>query len=300
MNLKLKKTIFFSVILFKGLTAWSTEWALPHVSVAHVRTEPRHGAELSTQALMGTPLRVVERRDGGWSLVEMPDGYTGFIIDNSLTFKPDSSMNEWRESERMIVTARHQVWAYEDSIGFREVTDLVAGDIVEREGDLSGLRTMIKLPDGRTGWVHSTDVEPLSGFSKEDVAAAIEIARAQMGTPYLWGGLSVKGMDCSGLVKIAFMAQGKIMPRDASQQARVGEVVEISALKPGDLVFYGNPATGRINHVAIYIGGGMVIESAGRVRLTPVPLAGNVVSCRRVAGDAVPSVDSHQWYINSK
>ena len=63
-----------------------TEWAIPHISAAHVRTEPRHGAEMSTQALMGWPIAVLERLPDGWSYVELPDGYRGYVIDNSLYF----------------------------------------------------------------------------------------------------------------------------------------------------------------------------------------------------------------------
>lgn len=83
----------FSILQVSG------QWALPHISVAHVRTEPRHGAEMSTQALMGTPLRVVNKTDNGWMEIEMPDGYRGYIISNSLTFLDDDAMAGVAEKE---------------------------------------------------------------------------------------------------------------------------------------------------------------------------------------------------------
>lgn len=288
---------FFSILLLviSYLPAMA-QWALPHVSAAHVRTEPRHGAELSTQALMGTPLQVDSVTSSDWVAVTMPDGYKGFVIGNSLTMMDTAAFDRWRGAMRGVVTARHEVRAYNDTLGYEPVADLVAGDIVEILPDSVELRCHVALPDGREGWVFRSEIVSLDSLCYESMEDILSMARAQTGVPYLWGGLSVKGMDCSGLTKLAFFSAGIILPRDASMQAFIGEPVEIDSLKPGDLVFYGNPDTGRINHVAIYEGNDRVIEAAGRVRHNTLHGAGKYVTSRRITPGTLPTVSTHPWY----
>ncbi len=289
-----------SILLLVFCCPAYAQWAMPHISVAHVRTEPRHGAEMSTQALMGTPLRVDSVTKSGWVAVTMPDGYKGYIIDNSLTMLDDKAMNDWRDSSRGIVMASHEVRAYVDSLSYEPVTDLVAGDIVALAGNGDGLRRKIVLPDGREAWSFCADIMPLDSLVFTGVDHIIEMARRQMGVPYLWGGLSTKGMDCSGLTKLAFFSSGYILPRDASQQAVAGEKVAVDSLQRGDLVFYGKPETGRINHVAIYEGDGIVIEAAGRVRRNRVGDAGKVITARRLHVASTSTVRGHPWYYSRK
>ena len=124
------------------------------------------------------------------------------------------------------------------------------------------------LYDGYEGWVSDKQLrlsndcppEPPMGNESDPVA----VAEQYLDAPYLWGGRTIMGIDCSGLVQVVFRACGKRLPRDASQQAQCGVAVPFSELKSGDLAFFSNPE-GKIIHVGIADGDGGIIHSSGYV-----------------------------------
>jgi hypothetical protein len=116
--------------------------------------------------------------------------------------------------------------------------------------------------DGQIGWIvydHAVikTKSPFAGNGSPD--GIIESIEVFLGTPYLWGGISSRGIDCSGLVYMAYRHNGILLPRDADQQYLQGESVSSPYLQPGDLLFYGNGETA--THVAIYAGDGWMLES---------------------------------------
>lgn len=117
-------------------------------------------------------------------------------------------------------------------------------------------------------------LEILSGASKKGIVATagtpVETALAYHGVPYLWGGETVRGFDCSGLVLYVFRQHGVVLPHYSGSQFRLGEKVEISGLLPGDAVFFGSP----IHHVGLYMGGGYYIHA---------PRTGDFVKISRLA-----------------
>src|SRR5690606_22601832 len=144
----------------------------------------------------------------------------------------------------------------------------------------------VRYPDGRIGYIQSNQLQPFATWLNTTQLTAenvLKTANTMMGLPYLWGGTSVRGVDCSGFTKTAFYMNGLIIPRDASQQVLAGEPIDVLSggvfdvekalrnLKPGDLLFFasgtGRPANARVTHVALYLGNGEFIHAAGLVRI---------------------------------
>ncbi len=293
-------------------------WALPRISVACLRTRPGHDAEMASQALMGMPLRVLDN-DGEWLRVQTPDGYISWVVNNSVAMKTPEQMGEWRRARRLVVTSPYQVRAYRDAkvSGVRDVvTDLVSGDIVEGNLDkkVRG-RVQVTLPDGRSGWCDASALTPIEEWATQDFNAEVilDMAYSMEGTPYLWGGTSPKTLDCSGLAKVSYLANGIILMRDASQQATTGTRIEAAdwrQCKAGDLLFFGNPKTGRVTHVAIYDHDGDYVHSSGRVRRnsvnpdSPAYLTTPFLHAVRIDGNigtrGITAVRNHPWYFGYK
>ncbi len=300
-----------SIILLPDATV-EKPWALVSISVACLRGEPRSGAELVSQAIMGTPVKVLEC-DGGMSRVQTPDGYISYVTDSSLQFLSDNEFSAWKKARRMVVTANLSM-AYENPEENIDaaVSDLLLGNIVEYKGENGGF-FFVSLPDGRTGYVKKTDVKDFSEWAKQnfDMQTIERSARRMMGTPYLWGGMSAKMADCSGFVRTAYFSNGIILQRDASQQALTGKKIDPkkwrTEAEPGDLIFIGTKS-GKVTHVAMYVGNSKYIHSSGRVKINSMDSSADdyldyvFLSMSRIKGEigtkGIVAVRDHEWYFN--
>ena len=292
------------------------KWAIVNLSVASLRTAAKHSAEMSTQATMGTPLRILEK-DGNWLRVQCPDGYIAYIPSSSVAKKSAEEMKQWRNSPRFIVTATSPPRVYRNSTtsGMRDVVgDLVLGSIVEIPASAPNVqdgRLEILLPDRRRGFVEANALESIGHWASQDFDAdrILDTAYSLEGTPYLWGGTSAKALDCSGLTKVSYFANGLILMRDASQQAETGTKIAAKdwrMCRPGDLLFFGNARTGKVTHVAIYDSNGNYVHSSGRVKRNSVDpdseayLKTPFLHAVRIAGNeesaGITRARNHPWY----
>ncbi|MBL8898067.1 MAG: C40 family peptidase [Planctomycetes bacterium] len=246
-----------------GLLAPADADAIVRVSVAPLRGEPRHGAEQVDQVLLGTALRVLERK-GGWERVRTPYGYEGWLTAGS-TSALVAGAARWTPTHLFAQRTGEALEQPADDAA--PVIDLVLGVPLRVERQVSSGFAELRLPDGRTAWMRASSLVPLAkeGEVAPSADGVIALARSLRGLPYLWGGNSAKGFDCSGYTQTVFRLNGVALPRDASPQSTCGEDIAwqagFEAVRPGDLLFFGSKRE-RITHVAISLGGARFIHCA--------------------------------------
>ena len=251
-------------------------YGIINLSVASLRVQPDYSSEMMTQALLGMPVRVLER--DGWYRIQTPDDYIAWTHRVSVLPVTREEMTAWNRAEKVVVTSHYAFVYSQPDRRSQTVSDIVAGNRLKLEGTKGGFYH-VSYPDGRQGYVEKSVALPEREWRKalkQDAASIIRTAHTLMGVPYLWAGTSSKGVDCSGFVRTVLFMHDIIIPRDASQQAYVGQHIDIapdfSNLQPGDLVFFGRKATPqrkeRVVHVAIYIGNRRFIHSQGDVHVS--------------------------------
>ena len=288
--------------------------AVVQTSACYMRQLPDYESALETQELMGTVVEIVGEKEY-WREIESPQPYKAWTTEKMLVEMTAEQIEEYEKAPKYIFTASYgHVLTVPHETGSM-ITDLVGGDVLrvveKQKGKVSpsgkhGKWAEVMLPDGRTGWTYKKDLRILGerinirkGDSSEGLIdgetmeAVIASAWRLRGVPYLWGGMSSKGVDCSGLVRICFLMNDILLPRNASEQVFCGEEIEVSRpdiigktqeevkdgynrniaeeairnLGRGDLVFFGDTETGSITHVGIYLGGGEMIHASHLVRV---------------------------------
>jgi hypothetical protein len=277
-----------SLVLSMALAA--TSWIVI-APVANMHRSPDAGAAVTSQAIYSTEVGIREKTSG-WTLVKTPDGYTGWLESRLLVKRKghyaltgrvaivDSLFaNLYREAD---ITVQRPLL----TLPYESRLEVVAEPEAEDRRWIE-----VRLPDQQSAWIQRGDVR--FGDEPLDVDSLIALARRFVGLPYLWGGVSTFGYDCSGFTQMLCRRRGVQIPRDADPQAAWEGmlVIDRSDLSPGDLLYFGDD--GEITHTGLYLGGGEFIHATAwklpRVQISRLELphwSGRLMGCRRLRKDA--------------
>lgn len=235
---------------------------------ANMYSGPGESADVVSQAILGSNVELLEDR-GGWVRVRTEDRYSGWM--------PAASFRPLKQGETPYAAAGRVARVESLFANLYQEPDVTrhqpimtapfeARLEVVTEPDTENRRWMeVRLPDSRRAWIQrgniSFDSAPL------DIPATIALARRFLGLPYLWGGTSSFGYDCSGFTQMLLRRRGVVIPRDAGPQMRWEGFLPVdrSKLEPGDLLFFGSSAD-KITHTGMYIGGGEFVSATTWLR----------------------------------
>ncbi len=266
-----------SIALLPSGTLGGKTHAIVKISVANLRSEPRHSAEMATQATLGTSLKVYKKEDG-WYYVQTPDNYFAWVDAGGLELVDDQDFFEQKKTDKIIYLKTYgQAYEIPDRSS-QMVSDLVAGDVLEilliQENYYK-----VQYPDGREAYVSKNEAQEFNSWLEAlhpNAESLTATAKSMMGVPYLWGGTSTKGLDCSGFTKTIYFLNGIVLPRDASQQVHSGKAIDSTRnfenLEVGDLLFFGKKETDstseKVVHVGMWIGNNEFIHASEMVRIS--------------------------------
>lgn len=290
--------IFFAIFAYMILTSMLT-WAVVALSSTFMRLSPDYEAPLENQMLMGALVQTTGDAHRYWVKVTAED-YTGWVTEMGLKYLSDEEKDAYLEAPKWICTAEYARIRELPSERSAPLCDFTMGDLVRQTGNRDGGWVEALLPDGRKGWVlrhqvmdFGTWAASRSGLSTDDAVNRAFCAReitslacSFLGTPYMWGGNSIKHFDCSGLVKFCYFMNGIILPRNGREQIHCGTPVKDGAWEPGDLLFFGTKKPLKVTHVALYLGDGKIVHSSQLVRINTLEEYGReVVGATRVLGN---------------
>ncbi len=240
-------------------------WAVVAEPVINLGDAPgqSEGKNTVTQARIGDILRLLKKKDG-WYLVQMTDNYLGWADPDLIVIFDKTGLDQFWSGEVALVTSKMTQATDAHGTSLFDMR-LVQGSVLPAESAGQD-RTKLRLPGGKEAFVKALDIEVFPGldnvFAEEKGAAGVlATAKQYVGLPYLWGGCTSYGFDCSGFTQFCMKMNGYHIRRDANMQYEQGTPVRlIEDLKPGDLVFFETYRPGP-SHVGIYLGDYRYIHS---------------------------------------
>jgi len=225
---------------------------------ANMYSRPRADADVVSQAVFGANVGIVKRH-GPWLRIRTADSYMGWVTAGSLSKrKPYAAAPPFVQVESLFAN----VYREADITKHRPVITVPFEARLEvlpqREEDARWLT--VRLPSGRKAWIQRGDVT--ADPKPRPLAEVVEFSRRFLGLPYLWGGTSTFGYDCSGFTQMLYRRHGVELPRDASQQAAWSGLTQVARdqLRPGDLLYFGDTPD-KITHTGMFIGNGAFIDA---------------------------------------
>lgn len=254
-------------------------FAVARNSVINIRSAPKHSAELGTQGLLGMSLKILDKA-GDFYRIQTPDNYISWVDKGGIQKMNKGEFDTWNASKKIIFTKNFGYVYNSKQQNAAIVSDITLGGLLKYLSEDASFYE-VKYPDNRTGFVKKSEAVVYENWlknlqpSKENVE---KVAKKLEGFPYLWGGTSSKGIDCSGFTKMVYLMNGFVIPRDASQQINAGKQVDeklnFENLEKGDLLFFGTEATEtkkrRVVHVGIWFGNNKqeFIHASGNVHIS--------------------------------
>lgn len=238
------------------------------IGVADIRSEPSPSSELVTQALMNVPA-IADITASDWTHVTLPD-YTGWMRTNELAdpiargfCKVGASCSSPLDLVA-VVTATHTP-LYSNAIGDETNGTIYLSTVLPLLDITHQERLQVALPGRDAAWLSRAQAsirQSIDAFPRTDLRTITTYAQAFLGRPYLWGGTSWEGLDCSGFVQLCYRMGGYILPRDANQQDEaLTHRLKREDLEEGDLIFFGRDA---ITHVALALNRQEYIHAEGQ------------------------------------
>ena len=317
----MKKRLFLFIALLSAGFAASAQsydgpqWAVVNSSSCFLRLQPDYESGNETQCLMGTVLRVKDA-ERYWRQVDAPDYKDVWTTELNVAFMDEAGKDAWIAAPKYICVAEYTHLFTEPSTLAPRVCDFTMADLVRKGTQSRAGWVQVFLPSGKECWARAYDVMDFEEWVRTREAseeALLATARRLLGTPYMWGGASIKHFDCSGFTQFVYRQSGIVLPRNAREQIYTGEEVpyEFDKMRPGDLLFYGTPASpGKrmvVAHVAMYYGDRKIIHSSQVVRISSLTPDGEdfydrqPLAVRRILGhvddgSGIRSVAARPWY----